>query len=149
MTKKKSNKIFNWMYYSLITVFFGMLYLIVSSALKSYNPLDWGFKLLGMFILCIVLYAGYPWFNRKMFPPRKNDPEDINLEIVDIVMGANDLNKGAMVISWNSDIGFGQYTIVVMPDGRLVADSETMDSNTDKAFVKKLMSLLVEKLEIC
>ena len=50
-------------------------------------------------------------------------------------------------IEWDSDIGFGQYTIYKTPDG-FAADSEHMDSNEDKEFIKELMRLFIEDLKI-
>ncbi len=77
------------------------------------------------------------------------DIEKINLRIDRVEIGGNpEVNAGCLRIVWVSDIGFGIYDIIVMKDGTLEADSECMDSNTDKKFVNKLMELLIEKIKI-
>ena len=77
------------------------------------------------------------------------DVEKINLEITNVRFGRNlEVNNGCMIISWSADIGFGTCSIYIAKDGTLMADSENMDTNTDKKFVRKLMELLVLKLQI-
>jgi hypothetical protein len=73
---------------------------------------------------------------------RKHDINKINLEITDI-----SLLDGAVIIEWNSGIGFGQY-IIKQEGNNLVANSEAMDTNTDKAFLKKLLELLIDKIYV-
>lgn len=67
-----------------------------------------------------------------------------------------------MRIYWSSSIGFGTLDIVkcsgkgnvgagfesLEEELILIADTEYMDSQDDKSFTAKLLSLLVEKLEI-
>jgi len=89
------------------------------------------------------------------------DVNNINLQINNVdFWSPHEGNKGGMRIYWSSSIGFGQLDIVKRSgnDGEdfespeeeliLTADTECMDSQEDKAFTKKLMELLVEKLEI-
>ena len=66
-----------------------------------------------------------------------------------------------MRIYWGSDIGFGQPDIVKRSgnDGDdynnlqkeeliLTVDTERMDSEDDKAFIEKILSLLIEMLKV-
>ena len=79
---------------------------------------------------------------------RKHDITAINLEAYDIEPFINDTYKG-FVIRWDSDIGFGEYTIYSKRGSEeWFADSEYMDSNADKAFVTELMKVFIEKLTI-
>ena len=74
--------------------------------------------------------------------------DKINLEICDINAFVNERGSG-FVISWNSDIGFGEYTIYRRTgEEKWCGDSEHMDSNEDKAFIIELLKLFVEKLYI-
>lgn len=90
---------------------------------------------------------------------RKYDVNNINLSIynIDFWSPHNKRNKGGMRIYWSSDIGFGTLDVAKRSgnDGDdfespeeliIAADTEYMDSQDDKAFTEKLMSLLVEKL---
>lgn len=81
---------------------------------------------------------------------RKHDVDKINLQINDmqVIQWKEDVYYGCIKIRWNSNIGFGEYTIRIKDDGSIEGDSECMDSNMDKAFIKKLMELLVEKMKI-
>lgn len=74
---------------------------------------------------------------------RKNDVNSINLVIDDVIA-----NEKMIRIRWSSDIRLGQYDIELCKDGSLIGHSESMDSNEDKEFIKKLISLLVDKIEI-
>lgn len=79
---------------------------------------------------------------------RKHDVDKINLKVIDIVPFVNKVDSG-FVIQWNSDIGFGEYTIYKSKnsDG-WKADAETMDNDNDKAFIKKLMGQFIDNLKI-
>lgn len=74
---------------------------------------------------------------------KKHDVNKINLQVNDV-----GFFKNGMVILWSSDIGFGEYTIVKKEEGELIGLSECMDCQEDKAFIKKLLELLAEKLNI-
>lgn len=79
---------------------------------------------------------------------RKNDPTKINLEITNIHPFENNSWVG-FEIAWDSDIGFGIYTIYKKPDEtEWHGDSECMDSNEDKAFLQELLRLFLEKIKI-
>jgi hypothetical protein len=74
--------------------------------------------------------------------------DSINLEICDINAFVNERGSG-IVISWDSDIGFGEYTIYKRAgEKEWRCSSEHMDNNSDKAFLKELLKLFVEKLDI-
>lgn len=86
---------------------------------------------------------------------RRNDVNKIELQIDDFEIyppytTRNDefIHDGRIVIFWNSTIGFGQYDLWKDKDGKWHGDSEYMDSNEDKDFIKKLMELFVEKLTV-
>jgi len=74
--------------------------------------------------------------------------DKINLDAYDIEPFINEQYAG-FVIKWDSDIGFGEYTIYKQRGSdEWFADSEYMDSNSDKAFVSELMRLFIDKLTI-
>jgi hypothetical protein len=56
-------------------------------------------------------------------------------------------NIGTFRILWSGDIGYGEYTLRIEQE-RITADSETMDSGKDKAFLKRLLELLLEKVKV-
>lgn len=79
---------------------------------------------------------------------RRFPVDSINLEVFDVNPFVNERGSG-IVISWDSNIGFGEYTIYKRVDSdEWHADSEHMDNNEDKAFLKELLKLFVEKLDI-
>ena len=78
---------------------------------------------------------------------RKHPVGTINLEIVGFHPFYRSDEDNGFVIEWDSDIGFGQYTIYKTPEG-FVADSEHMDSNKDKDFIKELMRLFIKDLKV-
>lgn len=86
-------------------------------------------------------------FIKENIKMRKHPVGTINLEIVGFYPFHHSEDSKGFVIEWNSDIGFGQYTIYKTPDG-FAADSECMDSNEDKDFIKELMRLFIEDLKI-
>ena len=72
----------------------------------------------------------------------------INLDTYDIEPFINEKYVG-FVIKWYSDVGFGEYTIYKAVDSDVWhGDSEHMDNNEDKAFLKELLKLFVDKLDI-
>lgn len=79
---------------------------------------------------------------------RRFPVDSINLEVYDIQPFVNERGSG-IIISWDSNIGFGEYTIYKRVDSdKWCADSEHMDNNEDKDFIKELMKQLIEKLNI-
>ena len=79
---------------------------------------------------------------------RRHKVDEINLGINYFSPFINDKYVG-FYIDWASDIGFGEYTIYRPVDSdKWMADSEHMDSNEDKDFIKELLKLLVEELNI-
>ena len=76
------------------------------------------------------------------------DVNEINLCIHEVEPFMNDKYSG-FVIAWHSDIGFGEYTIYkAVGSSEWKADSEHMDSEEDRAFLKKLFELFVQELKI-
>lgn len=79
---------------------------------------------------------------------RKHNVNEIHLEITDLIPFVNEDHVG-FIIEWTSDIGFGEYTIYKLSDSNdWIGDSECMDNNEDRDFIKELMKLFVEKLYI-
>ena len=73
---------------------------------------------------------------------RKHDIKEIDLQIRDISFFNNDSYQG-MIIQWDSNIGFGEYTIYQDKNSYYIyGDSECMDSNEDKAFITELLKLV-------
>lgn len=77
---------------------------------------------------------------------RKHDVKNIKLQIDDFEPFINENHTG-FIISWSSDIGFGEYTIY-KENNKWYGDSECMDSNDEKEFVTQLMSIFIKELEI-
>lgn len=79
---------------------------------------------------------------------RRFEVDKINLDAYEFEPFVNEKFTG-VVIRWDSDIGFGEYTIYKAHDSNeWHADAETMDNNEDKRFVKELMRLFIGKLII-
>lgn len=89
------------------------------------------------------------------------DVNNINLTIENVdFWSPNNYNKGGMRIYWSSDIGFGTLDIVKVAgnDGddfeipyeemKLNAYTETMDCNEDKSFIRKILSLVADYLNV-
>ena len=73
----------------------------------------------------------------------KSNVDEINLEVRNIITHSS----GGIRIEWSSNLGFGQYDLQVR-EGKIVADSESMDSGEDKDFLRKLLSLIADKAEV-
>lgn len=79
---------------------------------------------------------------------RRHKVNEIHLQIDDLIPFRNKRCVG-FIIQWCSDIGFGEYTVFQLNgSNEWQADSEHMDSNEDKDFIKELMKMFVEKLNI-
>jgi hypothetical protein len=79
---------------------------------------------------------------------RRFEVDNINLDAYEIEPFINEKYVG-FVIKWDSDIGFGEYTIYkAVGSDKWQADSEHMDNNEDKAFLNELLKLFVGSLEI-
>lgn len=76
--------------------------------------------------------------------------DTINLAAYNFEPFVNEKYMG-VVIRWDSNIGFGEYTIykpVDSDNNKWYAQSEHMDNNEDKDFIKELMKLFIEKLDV-
>jgi hypothetical protein len=74
--------------------------------------------------------------------------DKINLCIHEVAPFTNKQFSGFQ-ISWGSDIGFGTYTIYKAAGSNTwCGESEHMDINEDKSFVKELFKLFIDQLEI-
>ena len=78
----------------------------------------------------------------------RNKINKIHLEVTNLIPFTND-NAEGFTIQWDSDIGFGEYTIYrQIGCDDWIADSEMMDREQDKTFIKELLRLFIEKLQI-
>lgn len=74
--------------------------------------------------------------------------DKINLDAYEFEPFINEKYTG-VTIRWDSNIGFGEYTIYKSVDSdKWCAQSERMDNNEDKSFIKELMKLFIEKIDI-
>lgn len=75
--------------------------------------------------------------------------KDINLRLNGFEPFENDTYRG-IEIYWVSNIGFGKYNIYQNKKNDYVwfGDSESMDNNKDKNFLKGLLMLVAEEIEI-
>ena len=79
---------------------------------------------------------------------KKFKASEIHLKIDNTIPFYNDQFAG-WIIERSSDIGFGQYTIYqAVGSAEWHADSECMDTNEDKEFIRELMRLFIEQLDI-
>lgn len=78
---------------------------------------------------------------------RKNDVNKIDLKVDEVRAFKNKSNQG-IIISWSSTIGFGEYTLVFNPEGKITGDSERMDDGENKDFLRKLLSLLADQTTV-
>ena len=79
---------------------------------------------------------------------RKHKVNEIGLEVTDLIPFRNERCVG-FIVRWSSDIGWGEYTVYKRAGTDVwVADSETMDKNEDKDFIKELMKLFIEQLQV-
>ena len=79
---------------------------------------------------------------------RRFEVDKINLDAYEFEPFVNEKYIG-VVIRWDSDIGFGEYTIYkAVGSDKWQADSEHMDNDEDKAFLNELLKLFVGSLEI-
>lgn len=53
-----------------------------------------------------------------------------------------------LILSWQGNIGFGEYTIFTDSNGNILGDSEYMDKGDRKEFLKSLFESILEQIEI-
>ena len=76
------------------------------------------------------------------------DRSKVEIDVVEIEPFMNEKCYG-FTIYWESNIGFGQYTIYKgAEDDHWRADSELMDSKNDTWFLDKLLEKFKSRLEI-
>ena len=79
---------------------------------------------------------------------RRFEVDEINLDAYEFEPFINEKYTG-VTIRWDSNIGFGEYIIYKAIDSdKWCAESEHMDNNEDKSFIKELMKLFIESLDI-
>ena len=66
---------------------------------------------------------------------------------VDSVTGLSRFSNG-FIIRWSGDIGFGEYTILIDENGKLIGYSECMDQGDDKSFLEGLFRDILKQIEI-
>lgn len=92
---------------------------------------------------------------------RRFDVDEIHLQIFNVdFWSPHEMNKGGMMIYWDSDMGCGTLTIVKSSgnDGEdfespeedviLTANTEYMDTEDDKEFTRKILSLLADFVKV-
>ena len=88
---------------------------------------------------------------------RTQDVNSIHLKVEEVfpfvIKNANGIeDTNGIIIKWNSDIGFGEYTIRSVPASwdpnvrTWIADSEGMDSIEDNGFGRKLLELWMNQV---
>lgn len=86
---------------------------------------------------------------KEEFMKKENEMEDINLCIEEIWININpNCPHGCLGIEWSSDIGFGQYELVLDEHGIFHTFTEGMDSEEDKSFSKAVFKKLLDKIII-
>ncbi len=56
--------------------------------------------------------------------------------------------NGGIGIDWSGPIGFGQLELYWGEDDKLHADTECLSSNEDKSFIKTILNLLPDFIEV-
>lgn len=70
------------------------------------------------------------------------------LDSIDITPFSNEEYEG-VEIKWDSNQGFGTYTLYrVKGSSNWIADSEHMDSNENKNFLRKLLQKFADEVEV-
>ena len=73
---------------------------------------------------------------------------EIKVVVDDVEVFSNDEYQGIR-ISWSGSPGFGEYTIYRAKNSdKWYGDSECMDDNEDKSFLKKLFENFIEQMVI-
>ena len=75
--------------------------------------------------------------------PRDRNEVHVTLDSIDFF---NNHGVQGMVLSWSGNIGFGEYTLWKTADGEYMCDSEYMESEDDRWFLKNLLKQLLEKV---
>lgn len=93
---------------------------------------------------------------------RKHSVESMNLKIDSVdFWSKHKYNKGGMRIYWSGNIGYGTLDIVKRAGNNrhdyledtyeemvLTAHTERMDSNDDKEFIRKILSLIADFVDV-
>lgn len=75
-------------------------------------------------------------------------PEEINVKIDSIMPYKNEKYEG-ICIKWYGNIGYGEYNLYkTNEEDSWHGDSECMDTNEDKAFLKMLMEQFIKQVKI-
>ena len=73
--------------------------------------------------------------------------KDLTLDDVDIYV--NSSGKCRIVFSWSANIGFGEYSLYYDAKAKKwEGDSECIDRDDDKEFLKALLEKFAEKVEV-
>ena len=74
----------------------------------------------------------------------KNEIFDINVSAIE-----NNEETQVILLNWVGSIGFGEYTLYREKDSEVwKADSECMDNNEHKEFLKQILMKFVENVEV-
>ena len=79
---------------------------------------------------------------------RRHKVDEIHLELYDIIPFNNERRSG-VILQWSSDIGFGEYTLFKNNGSdEWCGESEHMDNNEDREFIRYLLRLWADQLNI-
>lgn len=75
--------------------------------------------------------------------------EEIKINNVEVESFRNSDEIDVIILSWQGNIGWGEYTLYKEKDSdQWKGDSECMDSNEDKSFLKMLLDKFVENVNV-
>lgn len=75
--------------------------------------------------------------------------EEIKIDDVAVESFRNSNETDVIILSWQGNIGWGEYTLYKEKDSdQWKADSECMDSNEEKSFLKILLDKFAENVEV-
>lgn len=79
----------------------------------------------------------------------KKTKEEVEVTVNEINPFANDKFTG-FTFRWSGNIGWGEYTIYMdaQDETKWYGESEHMDTNNDKWFIKKLLESFIEQLDV-
>lgn len=71
----------------------------------------------------------------------------IEIDNIEIEAFESAEKEGRICIKWTGNIGWGEY-LLWQEEGVWYADSECLDNNNDKEFIRKLLNKFIEQIII-
>ena len=79
---------------------------------------------------------------------RTDNIKDLTLDNTRVFISSSGMCR--ITFSWSANIGFGEYTLFYdMANKKWQADSEYMDKDEDKDFLKAILEEFVKQVEVC